>query len=246
MKMIPVYILEKGTKLPEKGDFYIISKNGIFLHKDTGFLEAVVKVDKISFLEQIKPEMVLKLPKIPLEIMVRSLLFFRRVYQYYRTEAVLLLHYSESNESYYLHCPAQKVFDSRVIYNLRERFDGYQLIGTVHSHGRSTAFHSVIDKDNEENFDGLHITIGNLNMPYFTIAVSVVINNNRFKMVFSEIIDGVKKVDYAPRDRFLSCIFELSGKKAKKKLQFYEIVFPDGKDYRSYPISKQWLPNVSK
>lgn len=44
--------------------------------------------------------------------------------------------------------------------------DGYELIGTIHSHCDFAAFHSGVDDADEINFDGLHITIGKLTKGY--------------------------------------------------------------------------------
>lgn len=41
--------------------------------------------------------------------------------------------------------------------------DGWLYFGTVHHHCSASAFQSGTDRDNEENQDGLHITIGNMN-----------------------------------------------------------------------------------
>lgn len=40
---------------------------------------------------------------------------------------------------------------------------GYRIYGTIHSHCNFGAFHSGTDDHDEKNFDGLHITIGNVN-----------------------------------------------------------------------------------
>ena len=47
MSLFPIYCYEEGDELPEKGNYYVIGKNGIFLHKDTGIVRALVKVDRI-------------------------------------------------------------------------------------------------------------------------------------------------------------------------------------------------------
>ena len=75
--MFPIYILDKDTKLPTTGTYYIVSRNGIYLHKDTGLIQATVRVDRISSLEELTPSVTLRMPKLPPELLVRSLLFFR-------------------------------------------------------------------------------------------------------------------------------------------------------------------------
>jgi hypothetical protein len=56
----------------------------------------------------------------------------------------------------------------KLMLSARDRYeqllgDGYRVMGTIHSHSNFSAFHSGVDDNDEENFDGLHITIGNVN-----------------------------------------------------------------------------------
>lgn len=44
--------------------------------------------------------------------------------------------------------------------------NGYILCGTIHSHSSFGAFHSGVDDNDEIHFDGVHITIGNVNTKY--------------------------------------------------------------------------------
>ena len=41
--------------------------------------------------------------------------------------------------------------------------EGYTIFGTIHSHCDFSAFHSGIDDADEHGFDGVHVTIGNVN-----------------------------------------------------------------------------------
>jgi len=43
--------------------------------------------------------------------------------------------------------------------------EGFELFGTIHSHAGISAFHSGTDDRDEIHFDGLHITVGNLDKP---------------------------------------------------------------------------------
>lgn len=44
--------------------------------------------------------------------------------------------------------------------------DGYMIYGTIHSHSNFGAFHSGTDDHDETDFDGLHITIGNVDKDF--------------------------------------------------------------------------------
>ncbi|MDO8669561.1 MAG: hypothetical protein Q7K65_04685 [Candidatus Buchananbacteria bacterium] len=194
--MFPVYVLEKGTKLPEEGTYYIVAGNGLFLRKDTGLIRATVAVEGISFLDKIDLSARLLLPKLSQELIVRSLLFFRAVYKRFHGEAEVQIHYSSATQEYFIHCPKQKVSAAGVDYDSKERFEGFQLVGTIHSHCGFLAFHSSIDHNDEKYFDGLHITIGHVDQPYFTISCSMMVNGNRFTFEPEDAIIGIKKVEW--------------------------------------------------
>ena len=127
---------------------------------------------------------------------MRTLLFFRAVYKKYHSEAEVQLHYNSGSSEFLLHCPEQQVTGASVKYSSKERFEGFQLIGTIHSHSDFGASHSGIDQSDERYFDGLHITIGHVDQPYFTISCSMMVNGQRFTFEPEEVIIGVKKVDW--------------------------------------------------
>lgn len=269
--MFPIYILKKGVKLPETGIYYVVAKNGVFLHKETGIVEAMIKVGKISFLEQMEPWVTLRLPKLPPELVVRTLLFFRRMHQQHHSEAIVLLHYSKEAQEYLLWCPEQTVETALVDYDCSERFDGYQLVGTIHSHNGFSAFHSSIDHWDERDFDGIHITIGRNDQPYFTISCSVVVNNNRFLVKPGNIIIGIKEVDWKPKprvtyrriavprdgsepfgSRLIDLMLDPGNSYRYEPVQiadtskFYDMALPDNKDYRSVKFPRSWMEKIRK
>jgi uncharacterized protein YbaR (Trm112 family) len=57
-----------------------------------------------------------------------------------------------------------------------------------------SAFHSTTDDADEKSFDGLHITIGNVDEAFVSISASIVSNGTRFMVDPDEYIDGVKLV----------------------------------------------------
>lgn len=230
--MIPIYVLAQGVELPTEGTYYIVASNGIFLRKDTGLVQATVHVDEVPFLQNVPSSATLKLPTLPPLMMARVLLFFRRIYQRYQSEAAVLLHYSSETLQYYLHFPLQHVTQASVHYDSSERFKGFQLVGTIHSHASMQAFHSGIDDADERHFDGLHITVGRLDQPYFTVSCSVVVNSQRFSRTPEETIAGVIQKDWGPP--FL-----------QQNDQFYNIVLPEGKTYRHVGTLTHWLSRVT-
>lgn len=265
---IPLYILEKGTKIPDE-TCYLLGKNGLFLRKRNGLVEATVKIEGISFLEEIKPSARLNLPKISPEIMVRTILFFRRVHVRFGSEAMVLLHYSKEN-GYELSCPPQRVGPASVHYDADERLEGYLLVGTIHSHNNFNAFHSGVDSHDERHFDGLHITLGFMNQPYFTISCSIVVNGTRYSLVPENTVTGIKKTNWKPtpekvriyqrervprpeHDFFTEALINFTGgpdwydyMPPPSRDQFYDMVLPESKDYRHVGFPTNWLEKVSR
>ncbi|MFC1622384.1 hypothetical protein ACFL1Y_00090 [Patescibacteria group bacterium] len=194
--MFPIIFYQKGAKLPKDGTYYIVAANGTFIHKDTGLIEAVAEVEGVGFLNSYQPWVKHNFPLLPSFDVKKIILFFQRVCEVYDTEAIVLIHFSEETNTYLFHCPYQEVSSANVDYNSEERFDNYQLIGDIHSHNEFTASHSPTDKEDETNFDGLHITVGNLDQPYFSISCSLTVNQTRFLIPPAEIISGIKKVKW--------------------------------------------------
>jgi len=275
--VFPIYILEEGVELPSEGTYYVVAQDGIYLRKETGLIQATVRVNGISSLEEIVPTANLRLPKLPPEVVVRALLFFRSIYRQLDSEAVVLLHYSQENRSYRLYCPEQTVSGMSVShYDADGRLEGYQLVGSIHSHCDFGAFHSGIDRRDEHDFDGLHITIGRVDQPYFTVSCSVVVNDNRFPTQPEDVLTGVREVSWKPRPGFtyrremvpeeeqnptdpgwIGTVKFLFGFSpliwnpegyvwAQDPSQFYDMVLPDGQDYRHVGFPRTWMERVTK
>lgn len=71
--------------------------------------------------------------------------------------------------------------------------DGWLYFGTVHHHCSASAFQSGVDQNNEENQDGLHITVGHLDKPLYDIDARFYIGGDKLQhnlTMFWE-VDGV-------------------------------------------------------
>lgn len=194
--MYPVYIMKKDVQLPEAGIYYVVASNGIFLHKDMGLINAFVPVPTISFLAEVSPWATHKLPKIPVELIAQVLYFARDVFNQRQSEAVVLLYYSMDKKEYLLVCPTQEAVELRVNYQRDINVAGYRQVGTIHSHPDFSAYHSTIDENDENGFDGVHITLGNVIAPCFSISVELAVNGTRFKLAPESIIEGIRQVEF--------------------------------------------------
>lgn len=203
-----------NTKFPDDKILYIATKNGIFLRKDLGTIRSCIPVNKISFLKELTPYAELKIPQIDTRHISRALGFLKWVYATHHSEGGLIIYYNPQTHEYIIHAPKQKVSACAVNWdNTVESIPkDFIRMGTIHSHADMSAFHSGTDVQDEENFDGLHITMGHLGAETPTIVASVVVNGTRFPVSKEEIrryldinpIDEttetkmVKKTDEAP------------------------------------------------
>ncbi|PSO44955.1 MAG: hypothetical protein BRC25_03545 [Parcubacteria group bacterium SW_6_46_9] len=268
--MIDVVLKYGSEQSAETENHYIVGRDGVYLHKENDLLEATVEVDGVAFLEEVEKSATWKLPPITALDAYKVLLFFRRIQALHKSEAVVLLHYSQAAEQYYIHCPEQRVSAGKVDYDLSERFESYQLVGTIHSHSSFSAFHSGVDDDNEEHFDGLHITMGHLSENYFSLSCSLVVNGNRFTFKnYEDVIQGLTEVDWTPtrklQKRYSSVYpgrtnnpklvrrgsYPKRQMVSKRKInrgyndQFWDIELPE-EDKASVTFPQDWMNKVSR
>jgi hypothetical protein len=196
--MYPVYVYEEGMSLPKEGTYYVVSGNGLWLHKDTGIVRSFVPVKNISCLEDLVAEVELecKLPKIPERLVWRVKEFFRRVVEIHRAESEVTLYYNKDKKEFKVHIPKQQVSHSGVEYKRvglthLEGMEDYLRVGTIHSHCDFGAFHSGTDEGDEKDFDGLHVTFGHNDRDDFTIAASIVVNGYRTKIDPETVLEGI-------------------------------------------------------
>ena len=191
-----IYIND-GSEIPNDETCYIIAKSGIFLKKKLDLVESLTPVDKISFLNDIPSFAKLNIPKIPLRMFGNILGFFKEVYKLYRSEAVVLVFYNKEKKIFKVHVPEQEVSFSSVSYDSTKTIKDFQLIGSIHSHSSMSAFHSGTDVNDENKFDGIHITVGKVDGDvFFDVCASVAVNGMRVPVQPEEYINGLECREY--------------------------------------------------
>lgn len=195
----PVIIYEEGMALPDDGTYFLVSGNGLWLHKDTGIVKGFIPVKNISVLQELDAHawVQCKLPKLPPRYVWRIKKFFAKVVAKHHSEATVTLYYNKEKNQYKLHIPKQRVSHGGVQYDRvamthLEDMEGYLRIGTIHSHCDFGASHSGTDIGDEEDFDGLHCTFGHNDRDQFTISASIVVNGYRLKIDPFDILEGVQ------------------------------------------------------
>lgn len=201
LALYPIYLYEEGTELPKTGKYYLVTRNGIYFHKETKVGSGLVKVDGIPWLEPVNMSMTLGLPKITGDIVATALMFFRKVFQVHKAEAYVTLMYSTKLNKYRLWCPKQTVTGGSVNYDRTDQpsfedrtVNDWQMVGTIHSHCDFSAFHSGTDTHDESTFDGIHITLGHVNRDDFSMVASLAFNNQREQMEPENCVMGVARI----------------------------------------------------
>jgi hypothetical protein len=213
LRLFPIYLNEPGFQPPDKGMYYLIAGNGIFLHKDTAIGSVLVQVNDIAGLVEAKNDFQLTLPRIPGLVVGQALTFFRKVFEDLQSEAYLHLFFSRKSGQFRLWCPGQKVSRGGVEYDgcdqmsYEERTGRkpgepcgeavWQLIGSVHSHCDLPAFHSSTDIVDEATFHGIHVTLGNVDTPHFSMAMSVAMNQHRLLLEPENCCLGIERVKHS-------------------------------------------------
>lgn len=192
--MFKVYVKDESFVEPEDIIYYLLTSTGLFLIKKSPFLRSSIKVDSIGFLQSHEESVVIFMPRIPFQTLRPVLSFFKKIYQLCQSEAETLIFYSPELKKYEISVPEQDPSATHVDYKtsiqdyVSQRKDGFCLVGDIHSHGDMGAFHSGVDSADEENFEGIHIVIGNISsVP--TVSCSVVMNNKRFLLPEEDVID---------------------------------------------------------
>ena len=204
--MFPVIVNDGQTPFPDDDIYYIVCKEGVYLKKKLGVMESIAPVKNISILKSIETMATMHIKKIPAIKVQQIINFFKAVYKEYHAEAIVLLFYNQNTKKYKIICPHQEVSGAGADYSKGIVIEDYDMIGTIHSHASMSAFHSGIDDTDEKNFDGLHITFGNMRDDDISVSASIVANGFRVivdprdyinQMEMTVNIDEEEKVSYA-------------------------------------------------
>lgn len=227
----PVFVYQEDMELPTDGTYFVVAGNGLWLRKDTGIVSAFIPVESISVLPDLNAQawVYCNLPPIPARLVWRVKKFFQMVVEKMRAESGVVLYYNKDIKEYRVHVPQQEVHHSGMSYQCAALANDPMMgeflrVGTIHSHCDFSAFHSATDRNDEEDFDGLHCTFGHNDQDVFSISASVVVNGNRSLVDPAKYLEGII----------------LKGK--EKELSFYVLPEPDP-DWNDG--LEDWLTQVS-
>ncbi len=233
--MFNIHIHDGSRPIPNDDILYIIAKGGIFLRKKLGLFESLSQVNNISILKDIENFAKMDIAPLTMFETGKIVQFFRHICTDYG-EANIVLHYNSEDELYKFQVTEQEVTSGSVEY-VNEPFieKDYQRIGTIHSHAGMSAFHSSTDHKDEETFDGLHITFGNMKSENITISASIMANGQRFYVDPYNYLDGIKEANENIRERF-------SFRNTIQGRSMYSIIATE--EQSKFP--EEWLTKIKK
>lgn len=191
--LFPIRLLRDGDALPAEPTAFVVGRNGMFVKRQTVCFRAVVPAAELPMLASVKPTAEYLLPPIPAECVMQMLLFFRAVYEREHSEAILVISYHARRGTFRLDAPEQRVSSGHIGYDMPRSTEGFVFVGTVHSHGSESAFHSSTDKHDEEKFDGVHLTFGRLDWQLVDIVASLAVGGQRYPLPVERVLAGVRK-----------------------------------------------------
>lgn len=192
---IPIYIInsqEDYDKVTEEFA-YLIAQGGVYLKKKNEMIDSLTRVENIATLHPI--ESYCKLAniksKVPVYLIRLALKFFRAVYAEHKSEAIVLITFH--NNKWGLYCPQQEVSMASLSYEIDSELGNRTAVGSIHSHGSFAAFHSNVDQEDEVTFDGLHITLGNVDDKEPSVSCSIISNGVRTILSLPDIVTEIEK-----------------------------------------------------
>jgi len=175
---VKIHLKKPGVKTP-KGTCYVVAKNGAFIKREEWWARAIVPAKRIVGLDEEQTSFQLLLPPFPALELAKAHKFFRQTYIRFGSEACVLFYHTV--DGYKIHVPQQCVDAGGVECDTSEVLPG-DVCGSIHSHvGGVKAYHSIVDQQDEEYWDGVHITLGVITTRQdFSLSVQAVVNGHRF------------------------------------------------------------------
>jgi hypothetical protein len=198
--LFPV-VLKDGVSAPPPGadTYYVLAGNGLFLERTTPLYRATVPVAGVPGLPAETAHLELRIPRVPRSLLERAVGFFRAVWRQCEGEAMLALFLDPVEGRIVADAPLQVIPYHLDRGRLRPALClGYATcpkpqprflrLGSFHSHGPFAPEHSGIDRDDERDETGLHLTAGHLDRDRPEFAAAFVVAGYRFPLASGDVL----------------------------------------------------------
>lgn len=200
----PIYQAREGMSWPLDKAFFLVAANGLFHCRNHELFVSCTPAQNFpaELVDQL-PFMQLKLPRIPRRMFELVVGFFDRIYDLWRSEAIVLLGWDRSNERYRIIVPQQEavVYQTKysravpvsVRYEVPSPLQEFTPIVSIHSHADQNAYASAMDRQDEAHFPGWHIVVGRLDLEPPEFHAEGVIDGNRFALKVEQVLEGYQQ-----------------------------------------------------
>ena len=180
MSLFPIVAADESAAQNVALPAFLVARDGLYLRKRSLLGLSQVQVEGVAHLPPAREYLEYALPKLPAALVGQVVGFFRAVWARQRTEALALLSWDGS--AFGLIVPEQRAGVASVRHRLEstEIPSGITLVGSIHSHGALGAGASLTDEDDEADFDGLHVVVGDIDQRRPSYSAAIVVDGRRF------------------------------------------------------------------
>lgn len=168
----------RHVELPEFVDHLVLTPEGVFSIRREG--ESIYKrpaqaadFERIygkAAKERLFQGAVKLKHRVPYQLLLQAVSFFRHVWQEQRREDILLLYFYEKKQRYQLaHPPLKTASHAHVDYEFPPTPEDAVRFGSIHSHGAEQAYHSWQDHKDDQQSPGMHVIVGQLDQPHQSV-----------------------------------------------------------------------------
>lgn len=182
------YSIGTPKKFEKKINYVLAGNGGVEIREnEIGVFSAVTK--KVPGLEPVKEGLNMRLPKIPLSILLQIISFFKDVNLRYESEAIVQIFWDRQKKEYFCSCPKQEVSGASVDFKRdKEKEKRYLLVADVHSHNDMDAFFSFTD-DKDEKETRLFGVVGNVDKALPDIQFRASSGNSSIEVSLEDVFD---------------------------------------------------------
>ena len=186
------YSVGRPKKFEKKINYVLAGNGGVEIREnEIGVFSAVTK--KVPGLEPVKEGLQMRLPKIPLLILLQIISFFKDINNKHGSEAIVQIFWNRQKKEYFCYCPKQEVSGASVDFKRdKEKEKRYLLVADVHSHNDMDAFFSFTD-DKDEKETRLFGVVGNVDKALPNIQFRASSGNGSIEVSLEEIFDLKRK-----------------------------------------------------
>lgn len=225
---------------------YLLTGEGVFLYRVGPVFTTLTEADGLAGLGECDGRLQYKFSPMPVKLARQVVGFFRWAEKEFHSEAIVIMYFNASENKWLIKCPKQTVGAGSANYTMTDTPEGYVRLGTWHSHGNMSAYHSSIDSHDEEKDDGLHLTSGNmLDSKNFkpSISCSIMMGGTRYSLEPKAVF---RNIDIEEREMSTTVKYVGNQKTVEPGRKEYSMVFTAGDNLDFPPEWKEQVDALPK